>query len=259
MTVHSHDLITLPETVRVGSRRRVPGPLGTDEWHAVTIGDRRQFYQEVQWTLIYDATIEVHGSISIACRMATHEELDTLDRTLALVPPEHLQLLLRRRPGGILVSETAGRGDSMSYLGGVNPSADDTSTPLWNERELIVITHGAFWQFGHLPICPTVLHEIGHRMTDGGEINHTHFPAERRERLRGLRVSRNPGEEEALCNAYAALLCYGSADAAVRAFGTGSGITNDRVARDGLRACPAFRAPMLDAAWTERLAERPRS
>jgi hypothetical protein len=189
--------------------------------------------------------------------MATREELETLDRTLALVPPAHLRLLLRRRPGGILANDTAGRGNSRSYLGGVNPVADDPSTPFWNERELIVITHGAFWQYRDLPVCPTVLHEIGHRMTDGGEISYAPFPAGRSERLRGLRVSRNPGEHEALCNAYAALLCYGAADTAVQAFGTGSTITNDRVARDGLRGCPAFRSPMLDEAWIARFAERP--
>lgn len=251
------DSAPMPATVRVGSRRaRVPGPLGSDEWESEAIGDRREHYQEVAWDLIPYAHLIVHGDIPVPCRMATRDELETLDRSLALVPPGHLQLFLRQRPGGILVRSSAGRGTRRSYSGGLNPVADDPDTPEWNEREMILVTHGAFWQYRRLSVCPTVLHEIGHRMTTHGEINWRHFPPERARVLQETRVSRNPGRDEALCNVYMYFLCWASPEPELRDWAHSGGLQSDLISRDAMRPCAAFRAPLLDERWAERMTER---
>jgi hypothetical protein len=111
-------------------------------------------------------------------------------------------LLNERKPQGLQVRDTAGLGASMRYTGGLNAGADYADTPDYDERLMIIITRGAFWEYRHLPISPTVLHEIGHVMTHRGELSYGPFPEERRTALEGASVSRNPGAMEALCNAY---------------------------------------------------------
>ena len=243
-------------TIHVGSRRaHAPGPLGGDDWEAVDIGSRREYVSETLAEVVPDAHIVMHGDIEVPCHGATQDELEVLDRTLALVPPGHLRLFLSRRPGGLQVRSTAGRGSRLSYLGGLNPVADYADTPDWDERQMVLITHGAFWQYRALPICPTVLHEIGHRMTARGEIGYAAFPAERARALRDTPVSRNPGREEALCNAYMYFLCWAATDREVHDWADGGGIQSDRITRDALRQCRAFRAPLLDDDWAARFAE----
>lgn len=247
--------------VRVGTRNtRLPGPLGTGEWER---DDRSQSgrhpainppYQEISYNIIEDARIRI-GDVEIPCHRATNEELILLDATFALVPPNHLQLVNQRKPQGFLISDTTGRGNSLSYMGGLNATVDYSSTPNYNESELILITHGALWENRELGICPTVLHEIGHVLTHRGEINYGRFPDNRRTQLEGTRVSRNPGRLEALCNAYMFFLCYGSTSDLVHNYGSRP-ITNqkDLITRNALRECQAFR--ILNEEWDNYFAER---
>jgi hypothetical protein len=248
---------------RVAALRRRPGPLGTSEWQEYIDGRRGPtglYFQEVATSIVEHSVIRVNG-MDIPCHRATVDQLRRMDATLELVPPSHLRLLNERRPQGFLLSDTAGSRGSLSFMGGVRPGADYRSTPDYNELLLIVITYGAFWNYRDLEICPTVLHEIGHIMTSGGEINYNGFDADRRQELEGTRVSRNRGSLEALCNVYMFFLCYGSTEPELQRFGTGFGDTReahqkDAVARVAMRRCRAFRSPLLDPGWTERFDER---
>ena len=248
--------------IRVGTAdSQLPGPLGTGTWQSQTIPNRRGprdvYFQEVSENIIENATIVVHGSIEVPCHRASKNELDLLDPTFPLVPPSHLQLVRDRKPDGFLISDTTGRRESISYLGGLNAGADYASTPSYDETRLILITHGALWGNRGLGICPSVLHEIGHVMTHRGELSYAPFPEARRRELEGTRVSRNPGRLEALCNAYMYLLCYASSSPDIRRYGSSS--TNnqkDAITRNALRQCRAFRPRFLGAEWRGRFAER---
>lgn len=248
--------------IRVGTANTVHrGPLGTGQWQRETIQTRRGpknlFFQEVRASIVEHARVRVHDDIEIPCHRASPDELILLDATFPLVPPSHLRLVNERKPEGFLISATAGLSDSLSYMGGLNATADYSTTPEYDERRLILITHGALWENRELGMCPTVLHEIGHVLTHRGEINYAHFPEERRRQLEGTTVSRNPGRLEALCNAYMYLLCYGSASEAVRNYGSRPASNQkDRVTRDALRRCRAFRGGFLDQAWQQRFQER---
>jgi hypothetical protein len=251
--------------IRVGTRslrdrrtgRRRPGPLGTGEWETFRRRGRSpEYYQEIRVPIIENARIIVHSGIEIPCHRATAEQLRILDATFQLVPPRHLELVNQRKPQGFLMSNTTGRGNSVSYMGGLNPGVDYSSTPMYDETRLILITYGALWENRHLGICPTVLHEIGHVMTHRGEISYRFFPPARRRALEGTAVSRNPGALEALCNAYMFFLCYGSSDPAIHNFGSNPpNAQKDRITRDALRRCPAF-SSLLDSEWRRRYEER---
>ena len=243
---------------RSAALRRRPGPLGTGEWQE-HIDERRGptglYFQEVTRSIVEHAVIRVNG-MDIPCHRATLDQLRRMETTLQLVPPSHLQLLNQRKPQGFLLSNTAGTSNRLSYMGGLNAGADYRSTPDYNETQLILITYGAFWEYRELEICPTVLHEIGHVMTHRGEINYRGFDADRRQQLEGTTVSRNAGALEALCNVYMYFLCYGATESQTHQFGTGASRQKDAVARAGMRACRAFRSPMLDPEWVQRLSER---
>ena len=133
--------------IRVGTAdARLLGPLGTGHWQNLTLptprGPRELYFQEVSENIIENATIVVHGSIEVPCHRASKNELDLLDATFPLVPPSHLQLVRDRKPDGFLISDTTGRRESISYLGGLNAGADYASTPSYDETRLILITHG---------------------------------------------------------------------------------------------------------------------
>jgi len=245
------------EIARVGARsRREVGPLGAGtRWDSEQIDGENRYFQEVRYSL-YNADVLVHSRV-VRCFHATMEQLQMLDTTLQLVPPQHIDLLNERKPAGIRVADTTGRGASRRYMGGVNPSADYAASPDFDERRGIVITHGAFWENRNRGICVTVLHEIGHVMTHNGELSYQPFPHDRSAQLRGLRVSRNPGVYEGLCNAYMFFLCYGSDNAVMRDYGTNPpDIQKDAVTRRALRQTQAF--TMLDSGWQSRFAERER-
>ena len=57
-------------------------------------------------------------TFEIPCHRATRDQLHLLDNTFQLVPPSHLRLVNRRKPEGFLMSSTAGRGATISYMGG---------------------------------------------------------------------------------------------------------------------------------------------
>jgi len=244
------------------------GPLGTDvEWqmqealrpdpdHDGRTKTVNIFYQEISVDLHETAIIRVNGK-DILCHHATRKQLSIMDATLQLVPPSHLERVLTEKRQGFLISSTTGRmGGSLSYTGGVNAGHDYRETPNYDESQLILITHGAFWRFRNLNICPTVLHEIGHVLTRRGKISYAPFTADRRAALGATRVSRNPGVYEALCNAYMFMLCYGSRAPVIHGFGNGSTNTNDGTTRTALRQCRAFSSRMLSDEWQSLFDER---
>ncbi|MEX2207922.1 MAG: hypothetical protein WEF50_16980 [Myxococcota bacterium] len=196
------------------------------------------------------------GAPDVQCYGGTARDYELMDATLADVPPDHLLCVVSAKFAGFRLVDTAGLGGSRRYTGGLNPEHDDRSTT-YDERQAILITYGALWENRALGICPTVFHEIGHVMTHAGNgLGIAGIDAERDAELRaGAGPSRNPGALEPLCNAYMYLLCYGSADDAVRAYGSSRGdIQRDRRTRDALRRCPAF--ARLPAEWQARLGER---
>jgi hypothetical protein len=259
--------------VRVGTHEpRLAGPAGGTTWESMAVRRRigardghaertetvTHYYQTVTRQIIEHALIRVADGTEVPCHRASMEELQLLDATFALVPPPHLRLVNTRKPGGFLIADTAGAGGSVSFMGGLNPSADYSDTPDYDERQLIIITRGALWENRDLGICPTAMHEIGHVMTHRGWLSYDPFPGERRRLLAGTRVSRNPGALEALCNAYMYFLCYAAEDGGIRDFGTRSDPQRDRVTRDALRECSAFSPRRLGDDWIPRFEERRR-
>jgi hypothetical protein len=254
------DTGTHTATLRVGSDgASLPGPLGTGDWEEENMGGSSPvtlYFQEVDSEIVEHARIVVHDeAIEVPCHRATREQLRIMERTLQHVPPRHLQLLNERKPGGFLMRDWAGAGTSRRYTGGLNSGRNYDDTPGYDERQLIIITYGAFWEYRRYAVCPTALHEIGHVMTHGGEINYGGFAPDRATALGHTTVSRNPSELEALCNTYMFFLCWASDDPDVHDFGSGSSIQNDLVARNGLRRCPAFRRLLGDEAWRARFRE----
>ena len=243
---------TVPSFIRVGTRTfSARGPLGTGRWERTRRA--RERYQEVFELLIPEAIIRVHGQ-DVHCFHATMEQLRLLDATFLLVPPDHLQRVLRAKPEGFHMVSHAGRGATTSYMGGLNPAHDYPETP-YDETRAILITYGALWQRRNLGICPTVLHEIGHVMTHSGNgLSYATFDAARATELGETRVSRNPGAREALCNTYMFFLCYGADNPTVRTYGTGASPQKDRRTRDALRRSLAF--TRLPEDWQQRFRER---
>jgi hypothetical protein len=237
-----------PGTIRLGSRTQRPG------W----VRDRRaaQYYQEVPADVVEEAILR-EDRVDMRCYGATPIELQMLDATLALVPTDHLQRVVREKTAGLRVVNTTGRGSS--YFGGGNVQQDDPATS-FDDTLAILVTHSALHDNAALGICPTTLHEFGHVMTHNNGLSYETFSPQRATALRNLattegRVSRNPGQFEGLCNAYMYFLCYGSVEASVRRWGTlPSSIQKDPETRDALRRLPAF--TRLPAEWQARYAER---
>jgi hypothetical protein len=253
---------TEPTTVvRVGAYSWArPGPLGTTTYESERIGSHSYPYQEVGWRIIHRAIARIDdpdgAPIEIPWYNVPFQFLDLIDGTMRLVPPGHLRLVSSRKPEGFICANTAGRFDAMRYTGGLNAPYNDPATPDLNERNMIIITYGALWNWHHLGISPTTLHEIGHVMTHRGEINYGPFGAEREAELRALPASRNQGEQEGLVNTYMYFLCYGSSNPALHRYGRGGTIEKDATTRAALRRCRAFRPPLLSASWESRFAER---
>lgn len=242
-------------TIRVGTRSfRQPGPAGdASQWERAQRSG--QYYQEINANIIPHATIRVHNDINVHCYNGTRQHYQLLDSTFELVPPDHLRCVVAEKTEGFRLVNIAGRGASGSYMGGLNPGVDYRSTD-YDERRAILITYGALWENRQLGICPTVLHEIGHVMTHGGNgLGIASIDPDRHEQLSELRVSRNSGPLEALCNVYMYFLCYGSGDPEVQRYGSRpANIQKDQRTREALRRCPAFRR--LNDEWLQRLAER---
>jgi hypothetical protein len=246
------DEVPPPVTIRVGSRTRSEGPLGRRDWETTPQGD---FFQSVRVDVVAHARILVPGGLEIPVYGGTVPELELLDASFPLVPPDHLERVLAEKTEHFHVTDSAGLGGSRRHTGGLNPSHDDRATP-FDETRAILVTHGALWQYRELGICPTVLHEIGHVMTHAGNgLSIAGTDPDRAHQLAAVRASRNPGPLESLCNAYMYLLCYGASSGPVRDFGQREGDPQrDRRTRNALRRCAAFAG--LDPAWQARLAER---
>ncbi|WP_027391375.1 hypothetical protein [Aquimarina latercula] len=230
-----------------------PNPL--DSWQHDRI---RGFYQEVE----NENLIDIHyyrsnENVSINIYQVIRSEVLLLERTLDLIPSGHLRWLKDRKPAGIIFADSAGRGRSERYTGGLNPGYDDANTSFFDESEGIIITYGALWRYQNIGIIPTLIHEIGHVMTHAGKINYRFFSESDRETLSNTRVSRNPGSLEALCNAYMYFICYASAIPAIRLFGSRPIILErSPQTRTALRRCRAFTSRMLSPYEMLRFSER---
>lgn len=259
------------ETISIGGYHRTGlRPLGHEvTWETRTVNRRRREGGTREVTLLYQTlhhvpltTMHYTSADGIAVRIedVRPEDATIIDNTLNLVPPAHLRYFNRLKPSGILIHSTTGTGNSTSFTGGLNPGTDDASTLFFQENRGIVITYGALWHFREdegLDICPTILHEIGHVLVHDGSLTDRYMEAGLRSSMRGTAVSRNDGEQEALCNAYMYMLCYGSQQTRTHNFGSGSGNQNSRLVREGLRQTRAF-STMLDENWRQRFTERPR-
>lgn len=230
------------------------GPLSS-MWATERRGEYTLYFQRITGRL-FNARILAHGNIEVPCYHARMEDLNLIDNTLQLVPPMHIQYWLEQRPQGIRISDSRGRHEGIRYTGGVNPEADYAETTDFDESQGILITFGALWEKRDLNICPTLLHEIGHRMTHRGALSYSPFPDALRRSLSSTRVSMNPGEQEALCNAYMFMLCYGATDRAIQQYGT-TPINNQKQpsTRAALRETRAF-SQMINSEWLSRYIER---
>jgi hypothetical protein len=246
---------TGPSTIIIGgSRGHSRGPDGR-AWLHNSLGLP---YQNATIQL-YNAVIIVHSQ-RVPCFHARETDLQLLDATLALVPPSHLTYVLSQRPAGIRVSDSTGRGSNLSYTGGSNPvlGFDDPATTDFIEENGILITFGAFLNFAHLGICPTIFHEFGHRMLHENKLS-GRFSVTEREAMITASHSRSASGDltEALCDAYMYMLCYGASDRNIQAFGNRSSeITRCRATRTVLRRCEAFNSMVREDGWFERYAER---
>ncbi|WP_298317003.1 hypothetical protein [uncultured Aquimarina sp.] len=240
------------------SRNREPNyfaPNFLDPWERDRV---RGFYQVME----QEDLIDIHyyrsnENVSINIYAVKQSEVLFVERTLDLLPSGHLRWLKERKPEGIIFANSAGRGSSERYTGGLNPGYDDRSTPFFDESEGIIITYGALWRYQNLGISPTLIHEIGHVMTHAGKISYRYFSERDRVTLSNTRVSRNPGSLEALCNAYMYFICYASSTPAIRLFGSRPLILErSPQTREALRRCPGFSSRMLSSSEMTRFRER---
>ncbi|WP_299436223.1 hypothetical protein [uncultured Aquimarina sp.] len=239
------------------SRNRAPNyfaPNLLDSWEHDRV---RGFYQMVEDEDLVDICYMSQNNVSINIYRVIRSEVLFVERTLDLIPSGHLRWLKERKPAGIIFANSAGRGSSERYTGGLNPGYDDRSTSFFDEREGILITYGALWRYQNLGISPTLLHEIGHVMTHAGKISYRYFSETARETLSNTRVSRNPGTLEALCNAYMYFICYSSSVPSIRLFGRRPQILErSSETRAALRRCPAFSSRMLSPSEIMNFRER---
>ncbi|SEK42881.1 hypothetical protein SAMN04487910_0505 [Aquimarina amphilecti] len=230
------------------------GPNPDGSWER---DDIRGFYQDLQGEGLVNANYESREKMMISLYQVRQSDLLLIERTLDLIPYGHLKWLKERKPEGIIFSNSAGRGRSERYTGGLNPGYDDRNTSFFDERDGIIITYGALWRYHYLGISPTLIHEIGHVMTHRGKISYRYFSDSNRERLSNTRVSRNPGSLEALCNAYMYFICYASATPVVRLFGSRPRILErSPETRAALRRCAAFSRRMLSPSEISNFSDR---
>lgn len=247
-TPYSQDII-----IGGGKKFKKPKYVGPNlpKW----LKDKAGYYTNATKQLV-NLEYTARNGVSIKIYQVQTEHQTLIKDTLDLVPPSHLSWFNKHKKEGIILANSAGRNSYKSYTGGLNASYDDASTPFFNEKNGIIITNGAIWEFFKYGIAPTILHEIGHVMTKQGKISYRHFSEKSKARLKGKRVSRNNGSLEALCNAYMYFLCYASKNSKVRTFGTRpENIQKNASTRRALRKCPAF-SKMLDATWVNRFHER---
>ncbi|WP_378174336.1 hypothetical protein [Aquimarina sp. SS2-1] len=230
-----------------------PNPL--DPWQR---DQTRGYYQVLEDEHLIDILYyRSNDNVSINVYSVKQSEVLLVERTLDLIPSGHLRWLNERKPAGIIFANSAGRGRSERYTGGLNPGYDDPNTDFFDESEGIIITYGAIWRYQNLLITPTLIHEIGHVMTHGGKISYRFFSEASRNTLSHTRVSRNPGSLEALCNAYMYFICYSSSNPAVHLFGSRPAtLEKNRQTRDALRRCPAFTSQMLSPSESINFRER---
>jgi hypothetical protein len=256
------DLPIITGGISRGRRNRAPsydGPIPIAPWEPIQRGNNILYIQNTIEPL-FNAIITVHDNIQVPCIHARIDDIILLDNTLQLIPPTHINYWLAQRPEGIRVSDSTGRGRSnIRYTGGVNAGIDYRETLDFNEALGIIITFGALWERRELTICPTLIHEIGHRMTHSNKLSYRTFPERLANQLSGTRVSRNPGAAEALCNTYMFMICYGSNNSAIQNFGTMPvNIQKSPETRSALRLTPAFSEMLIQCGgdWIGRYLER---
>lgn len=215
---------------------------------------REAWYQEVRAAVYPHARIRVldvvdgGDPVELDVYDATAPELELLDRTFPLVPVVHLARTRARKPLGFHVTAFVGARADPNFTGGLNPARDAPDTPYDDRLTIQLNRTRAVWE-NDGGVWGTVLHEIGHNQP-------LWLPDEVMAEVAGIRVSTNDGRGEPICDAYALLLRYGSADPTVRAQGSRHrhAVLASRRMRDALRGCPAFSE--LSAGWQARLAER---
>jgi len=244
--------------------RRIFGPNGR-KWEKVWRGGKAHRVQTYSSDL-FDAKIIVHGR-ELKCHHATMEELKLADNTLPLVPPPHLDALIKKKTDGFYFADTAGKGKSISFTGGANAIKDYRETKGFDETKGVIITHGAFWHYNNMGITPTMLHEIGHVIVGKRWLNSGKFTRSRKllNQYRRLRRAPSPSKNgkggkniEVICNCYMFFLCYGApaSNQIVREFGEKGGASwevHSRT-REYLRNTKAFE--ILDDSWKKRYIER---
>lgn len=247
--------------IRVGTRspNRQPGPLGAGERWTRWSNDprfrlsphaREAYFQEVNAWLYPHARIRQHN-VDIHIHNASDEHLSLLDATLAHVPPSHLEAVARTKPVGLGLTAFVGPIGNPNFTGGLNAGVDLPYTT-YDDRQAILITYGSLWSSMSLGVCLTVFHEFGHVMTGHGLSIRREEP-ELWAEIRTIRVSTNPGELEALCNAYMFMLAAGSTDRRIRRQGRNDSniLSSARMRRALLRSAAFTR---LDEEWRNRYA-----
>ncbi|GAA0721662.1 hypothetical protein GCM10009430_23240 [Aquimarina litoralis] len=230
------------------------GPNLLENWERDSV---RGYYQSISNEDLVNIMYTSRNHVTIHIYRVRLSDVSMVENTLDLIPSGHLRWLKQRKPEGIIFSNSAGRGNSEIYTGGLNPIYDDRSTDFFDERDGIIITYGALWRNQNLRIISTLMHEIGHVMTHSGKISYRYFSAADRETLSNTRVSRNPGRLEALCNAYMYFICYSSLSPAVHLYGDrSSDLQRNSETRAALRRCPAFTSRMLSSTEIHRFRER---
>lgn len=247
--------------IRVGTRTPGAqlGPLGAGgrwtRWSAdprfrLSSHARNAYYQQVGVWLYPHARIR-HHDVDISVHQATDEHLRILDDTLALVPPPHLEAVAREKPVGLGLTSFVGPLGNPNFTGGLNAGVDLPYTP-YDDRRAILVTYASMWSSVSLGISLTVFHEFGHVMTRYG-LSISRVDPELWEQIRTIRVSTNPGEMEALCNAYMFMLAAGSDNRRIRSQGRNEGnvLASARMRR-AILASRAFRD--LDEEWRGKYA-----
>jgi len=249
----------VPASIRVGTRSpgRRPGPLGvggrwtrwsSDPRFRLSPHARKAYYQEVAVWVYPHARILQHG-VYIHVLNASEDHLSILDNTLAQVPPAHLEAVAGDKPVGLGLTAFVGSLADPNFSGGLNAGVDLPYTP-WDDRRGILITYGSLFNAVDTRVCLSVFHEFGHVMTRHG-LSISGVDADLWNEIRTIEVSTNPGELEALCDAYMFMLAGGASIPAVRRNARNeNNVLSSRRMRRALLDCGAF--ARLPEEWRAR-------
>ena len=233
--------------VSPGARARLPGPLGNTDWSPIQAGGRQQYIQETTAEVYPLAMIDVgiDQPVTLSIHNATHAELQILNNTFCrdrLVPMAHLRRIHQVRPEGIHVADYRGPAGAARYTGGTNL------------EDRIVLTRGSLWAYRNIGVNLTILHEIGHVLTNPHRRFFLNISREDALTLNG--TSENNGLFEGACDEYMCLLCYASEKLAIRR-ATNQGTLAGRNFIRATRAIRNLDRDQLRDDWQDHFRERP--